>query len=317
MQNEITIPFKTAFNRLETLTIDQEQVSQLKKLVLEYINGCLSGVFPIEIAKSKLQNIVKTMRGIDSFSNHGYLNLVLQEFKTKLQITQKDEFPTVDSTVGNSNRDNLLNGNQGKHHKLHEEKEDTPEQRLKALNADPSPLFKEIHSITKFDHIKHVYDDAEVEEIHEEFFPTALQEHLTRQERARRRAKFIRSEPKRERAKKLALKRLSSTANLSRKARKLAVSMIKEKISHKKISELSPAEKDRLEDLIKRNPNLINRLSAKLVPKIKKIEQERIKNQHLKEEVLNEIRLAPDISHSKDDTMGYDNLFFRKNLSDI
>lgn len=119
-----------------------------------------------------------------------------------------------------------------------------------------------------------VVDDEgeEVEDLKEE----ALNEVLSRMERIRAKVRFARTKAKRERKVQLALKRHSDTKTINRRARKLAISLIKKRLARKNLSKLSTGEKERLETFIQKRKNLVNRLAMKLTPRIRKIEQTRL-----------------------------------------
>lgn len=103
-----------------------------------------------------------------------------------------------------------------------------------------------------------------------------IDEVLSRQGRIQAKARFRRSQSKRLRNAKIALKRRSSSENLQKKARRLAVQVLKRKIVKKDIHNLSLSEKERLERIIARKGKVINRMVGKLVTKIKKIENNRL-----------------------------------------
>lgn len=130
--------------------------------------------------------------------------------------------------------------------------------------------------IKDFADIIHHYHDDELVHI--------VTEHITRMERIHKALVFRRSEPMRERAKKMALKRTSSPEKIQHKARKAAIELIKEKIAHKKLATMTVEEKERLEDMIAKRKDLVDRLARKLVPKIREIEKDRLYHQkHVKE----------------------------------
>jgi hypothetical protein len=157
-----------------------------------------------------------------------------------------------------------------------EEKTDY-DKELDHLEKNPDEIDHLVSKINDLEDIAHHYSPEE--------FHLKLEEHLSREERIRRKISFIKSEPKRERSKELSLKRLSSPAKIKQKARKAAVDLIKEKLAKKPLDKLSVSEKDRLEDIIAKRKDLITRLAAKLAPKIRKIEQKRIEgSKHLKED---------------------------------
>lgn len=103
-----------------------------------------------------------------------------------------------------------------------------------------------------------------------------LDEVLSRTERIKVGMRFARSETKRERKLQLALKRHSDPKTLNRRARQLAIRMLKERLVHKSSADLSIAEKERVEQMLAQRKGMVDKLALKLVPKIKKIERERL-----------------------------------------
>jgi hypothetical protein len=115
-------------------------------------------------------------------------------------------------------------------------------------------------------------EDDEEDKVNEE----ALNEVLSRAERIRAKVRFAKTKSKRERKIKIALKRRSNTATINNRSRRLAVKLMKQRIAKKPLNSLSVSEKERLEGIIQRRKAVINRLAMKLVPRVKKIEQDRL-----------------------------------------
>jgi hypothetical protein len=148
------------------------------------------------------------------------------------------------------------------------------ENRLKRLKPDDVEHLAD--KVKDFEDIAHLYDDDEVEH--------KIDEHITRLARIHKKISFERSEAKRERARAIAVKRLSSNEKLKRKASRAAIELIKEKIAHKKLDQMGIEEKERLEDMVAKRTDLVSRLAQKLLPKIRQIEQKRVYHQdHLEE----------------------------------
>lgn len=103
-----------------------------------------------------------------------------------------------------------------------------------------------------------------------------LFEVMSRAERIQARIRFLRSAPKRERRMQLALRRHSDVKTLNKRARRLAIAMLKQKIAKKPASELTVAEKERIERILATRKSMVDRLAMKLVPRVRKIEQERL-----------------------------------------
>jgi hypothetical protein len=60
--------------------------------------------------------------------------------------------------------------------------------------------------------------------------------------------------------------------------------MLKERLAKKPVSELSVADKERLEDILLKRKDLIARLANKIAPKIRKIEQDRLDRSRMNED---------------------------------
>lgn len=114
--------------------------------------------------------------------------------------------------------------------------------------------------------------DVEKEEIDE----SMLMEVLSKTERMRARFRFMKSKSKRARKLQIALHKRSDAKTLAKRARKLAIKMLKERIMKKKISELSLSDKERVEAIVAKRQKAVNRLAMRLLPKIRKIENERL-----------------------------------------
>lgn len=103
-----------------------------------------------------------------------------------------------------------------------------------------------------------------------------IDEVLSRAERMRAKVRFARTASKRERRMKVVLKTRSSSATINKRARRLAVNLLKQRIMKKPASQLTVGEKERVERMLAKRKNLINRLSMKLAPRVRKIENERL-----------------------------------------
>lgn len=272
-------------------------LDDLESRVSSYLKNCEDASVPAIMLQSDLHKIIRDIRQCDHLDNHGYLGLAHQEFI----LNQKKASVHPHLTAEMRSHVGLSDHIRGKH-AIREAVEKTWDDHLDDLESDPSSLTKDIEDLDLED-IHHLYKSDEIE-LNEEI----LDEHLSRQERIRRKAQMNKSKSKMERRRELALTRISSSANLTRKARRLAIEMIKEKMSKKKPGDLSVAEKDRLEDLIAKRKSLVNRLAAKLAVKIKKIEQDRVmKAREIKEDTLNEVTLIGTGKHEKfEDDIFYD-----------
>lgn len=104
-----------------------------------------------------------------------------------------------------------------------------------------------------------------------------LTEALSRQARLKLRIAMRRNKAKIAQKRKIALKRHSTTDVLKKRAHKLALKMLKQKFAHKAISDMSMADKERVEKILQTKKALVNRLAMKMLPVVRKIEQERFK----------------------------------------
>ena len=123
-----------------------------------------------------------------------------------------------------------------------------------------------------------IVDDETGEELHDESIDeSVLNEVLSRAERLKSRMRFMRTAGKRERAVKLALRRKSSNVTINKRARHMAVSLMKKKLARgKDISTMGFADKARIERMIERRSKLIGRMALKLTGRIRTIEKTRL-----------------------------------------
>jgi len=115
-------------------------------------------------------------------------------------------------------------------------------------------------------------EPIEDDEVNEE----ALMEVLSRSERIRAKMRFAKTKSKRERRMMIVLKTRSNTATLNKRARRMAIQLMKKRIAKKPLSQLSIGEKERLERVIQSRKQLIGRMAMKLTPRMRKIEQNRL-----------------------------------------
>jgi len=127
-------------------------------------------------------------------------------------------------------------------------------------------------SIVDQDTGEEVEDDEEVNE-------EALNEVLSRIERMKAKIRFMRTKAKRTRRLQIVLKRRSDMKTITKRARRLAIKMIKQRLTKKPLSQLTVAEKERVERMIETRKALIDRLAMRLVPRIRKIESDRLSHQ--------------------------------------
>ena len=107
---------------------------------------------------------------------------------------------------------------------------------------------------------------------------TELTEALSRMARLKLKIAMRRNKAKIAQKRKIALRRHSTTEVLKKRAHKLALKFLKQKFAHKAIADMSMADKERVEKILKNKKALVARLTMKMIPVVKKIEQNRFKN---------------------------------------
>lgn len=126
------------------------------------------------------------------------------------------------------------------------------------------------------DELCYVDDEGQIMGLDDEEQDDQLKEVLSRAERMKARIRFLRTLPQRKRRMAIAMRRRSDAKTVAKKARRMAISMIKKRLSRKSPGEMSIADKERIERIIKTRKPLIDRLALKLIPRIREIEAERI-----------------------------------------
>jgi hypothetical protein len=107
-----------------------------------------------------------------------------------------------------------------------------------------------------------------------------LDEDLSALQRINKRFAFMKTKAKRQIARRIALKRPSNQKKLKKKAVVHARKLIKAKILRgRDYSKLSAAEKNRIENVLKRASMAVVRISNRLIPKIREVEMKRLKMQ--------------------------------------
>jgi len=148
------------------------------------------------------------------------------------------------------------------------------------------------NEINDLDDIIDAYDDEELaiidaetgEELPDEDEEAELKEGvllevLSRIERMKSRIRIKRTKAKRERKMKIALKRYSDSKTINKRARRLAVKLMKKRLLRgRNMAKLSVGEKERVERMIEKRKSLIGRLALRLAPRVRKIEKSRMSN---------------------------------------
>ena len=119
--------------------------------------------------------------------------------------------------------------------------------------------------------------DADTGEKVEDIKEEALNEVLSRTERIKAKVRFARTASKRARRLMVALKTHSSVGTINKRARRLAVNLLKTRLARgRPLASLSVGEKERIEKVIQRRKNVLNRIAMKLAPRVRKIESARL-----------------------------------------
>jgi len=118
-------------------------------------------------------------------------------------------------------------------------------------------------------------DDDDKKKVNEEL--ECINEVLTRIERIRAKQRLMPTRAKRKRAVKIALKRFSPMKVINKRARRLAVKALKQRFTKgRDLKKISVAEKERLEARVKRLTPILNRIAIKMIPKVRKLEKDRL-----------------------------------------
>ena len=137
---------------------------------------------------------------------------------------------------------------------------------------------EEIDDLYDEDEITLVYEDTGEEvEHHPEEYKFDLMEVLSRTERMKGKIRLRKTSAKRERSTKIALKRFSAPTQINKRARRLAIKVIKTKmLGGKSPANASVNQKERIEKVISQNRALVDRVAIKMIPKIRAVEKKRM-----------------------------------------
>ena len=154
---------------------------------------------------------------------------------------------------------------------------------------DEAQLAADIETLSEED-ILEAYDDEELAIIDEdtgeeieavaeesEFDTPMIMEVLSRQERIKAKARLRRTQAKRVRNEKIAIRRFSTPQVANRRARRMAVSVIKKRLlSGRAPSKASIGEKERAERFLAQRRKIVDRLAARMVQKVRAVEKKRL-----------------------------------------
>lgn len=165
------------------------------------------------------------------------------------------------------------------HLKVHESEEED--------EFDEDEIEELLNSISDDDVIEHGYDDEEFHLVDDEtgeviesfeLEQEPLLEVLSRIERMRAKVRMKRSEQKRERGLRIALKRRSSGAVIAKRARRVAINTLKTKLARKPLKDLSVVEKERLEARIAKMKPVVTRIASKMLQRVRTVEKSRLEH---------------------------------------
>ena len=167
--------------------------------------------------------------------------------------------------------------------KLHEEFEDINEAELETLvAADMDALPEEAFYEAYDDEELAIIDDETGEEIEAvseeaELDSPALMEVLSRHERIMAKSRMRRTKAKRTRAEKVALRKFSTPQVANKRARRMAISAMKKRLLNgRNPQKVSVGEKERVERFIAQRKKIVDRLSARMVSRVKQVEKARM-----------------------------------------
>lgn len=126
-----------------------------------------------------------------------------------------------------------------------------------------------------------IIDDETGEEIEDDeddkINEAAIMEVLSRMERMKAKVRIARTKAKRERATKIALRTYSSSDKINKRARRLAVQLMKKRLLRgRDVSKVSVGEKERIERVIEKRKKAIGRLAMRLTARVRGIEKARM-----------------------------------------
>jgi hypothetical protein len=122
-------------------------------------------------------------------------------------------------------------------------------------------------------------DEDEGEDDEEEDEDEDIKEAISPQGRLKKKFNAIRTKSRRQLARNIAIKRISTPERLKSRSVRAARRMVyKRLLRNRDMSTVSAAEKNRLEAQVKRLAPMVARISIRVLPKVRKMEQSRIKN---------------------------------------
>jgi len=155
-------------------------------------------------------------------------------------------------------------------------KEDLTEEEIDEIVN--SVTDEDIEDLYEEDELVLVYDDdgEEIPPLEEEA-KYDLMEVLSRTERMRGKMRLRKTAAKRGRSTKIALKRFSNPETINKRARRLAIKLMKKRMLRgRDPSKVSVGEKERIEKTMAKRKDVINRVAQRLVSRVRKVEKSRM-----------------------------------------
>ena len=137
---------------------------------------------------------------------------------------------------------------------------------------------EDIEDLYEDDEVVLVYDDdgEEIPPLQEEA-KYDLMEVLSRTERMKGKMRLRKTSAKRGRSTKIALKRFSNPATINKRARRLAIKLMKKRMLRgRDPAKVSIGEKERIEKMMATRKDIISRVAQKLVSRVRKVEKSRM-----------------------------------------
>jgi len=156
------------------------------------------------------------------------------------------------------------------------------DQLLALVEADLASLTEEDFYEAYDDSELAIIDDETGEEIEAvaeevELDTPALMEVLSRTERIKARARMRRSQAKRERREKVALRQFSTPQVANKRARRMAISAMKKRLLRgQNPQKVSVGQKEAMERFIAQRKKVVDRLAARMVSRVKQVEKARM-----------------------------------------
>jgi hypothetical protein len=137
---------------------------------------------------------------------------------------------------------------------------------------------EDIEDLYEEDEIVLVYDDdgEEIPPLEEEA-KYDLMEVLSRVERMKGKIRLRKTSSKRERSTKIALKRFSNSSTINKRARRLAIKLMKNRMLRgRDPAKVSVGEKERIERAMEKRKDVVSRVAQRLVSRVRKVEKDRM-----------------------------------------